>query len=86
MDSSSGKGVTVRSKFRKLLSQREATIERRITLEEVATETGVNVNTLTRWARPTPITLISSDVAYALCNYFGVTLNDLLEFVPPADN
>lgn len=55
---------------------------RKIPLKEVARRIGVNPNTLTGWDQPEANCRVDLPIAYVLCEYFGVTLNDLFEFVP----
>lgn len=76
----------MRSRLKYLIADYERETGESLTLMALAEKTGVNINTLSRWGRPTPFARIESDVAFALCKYFQTDLNHLLEFVPPADN
>lgn len=76
----------MRSRLKYLIADYERETGASLTLLELAERTGVNINTLSRWGRPTPIARVDSDVAYALCKFFTTDLNHLLEFVPPAEN
>jgi transcriptional regulator with XRE-family HTH domain len=56
---------------------------KRITLQEVADATGLNINTLSRWSQPKTMQKVDVETAYALVQYFNCTLDELLEFVHP---
>ena len=57
--------------------------QRRITLDEVAERTGIHRTTLSRLNRPIGAN-VTSDNLDRLCNYFGCTLHELVEYVPSA--
>jgi len=74
--------VPINNKFGVLLAEKRAQAKHNISLSEVAQETGVSRPTLVAWANNT-VTRFDLPVIEALCQYFGVTLSDLLEYVPP---
>jgi DNA-binding XRE family transcriptional regulator len=77
----SSRRFAVRNRFSILLAEKGVREGRAITLQEVAKDIGANPNTLTRWNRPAANSLIDIEIAFALCDYFGCTLDDLFERV-----
>lgn len=74
----------IRFRLRELVADLEFRRGSRVTLEEVATATGIHRTTLTKIAlkRGYNTTTNHLDV---LCKFFGCTLDKLAEFVPDAD-
>lgn len=73
--------VPINNKFGELLAKKRAQEKRTISLLEVSEETGIGRPTLTRWQKNT-VTRFDLPVIEALCEYFGVSLSELLEYVP----
>ena len=74
--------MPIDNKFGVLLAEKRANAKRNISLSEVAKETGVSRPTLVAWANNT-VTRFDMPVIEALCQYFDVTLSELLEYTPP---
>jgi putative transcriptional regulator len=64
--------------FAKLLEQKEKKEGRFITLAEVSKMTGVTRRTLYKWSN-NKVTLYDPNVVDALCDFFGVTMGELIE-------
>ena len=77
--------VPINNKFGVLLAERRAGEKRNISLSEVAAKTNISRPTLVAWQNNT-VTRFDLAVIEALCQYFGVNLSDLLEYVPPDPN
>lgn len=73
--------VPINNKFGVLLAEKQAREKRNISLIEVSNATGVSRPTLTSWAKNT-VTRFDLPVIEALCEYFQVSLSDLLEYTP----
>ena len=76
--------VAINNRFGILLAEKRIREKRKISLTEVHETTGVSRPTLQAWENNT-VTRFDTDVIEALCQYFGVNLSDLLEYVPPED-
>ena len=74
--------VPINNKFGVLLAEKRAKAKHNISLSEVATQTGISRPTLVAWANNT-VTRFDLPVIEALCQYFGVNLSGLLEYIPP---
>ena len=74
--------VPINNRFGVLLAEKRAKAKKNISLSEVAQETGVSRPTLVAWANNT-VTRFDLPVIEALCQYFNVSLSDLLEYSPP---
>jgi len=74
--------VPINNRFGVLLAQKRANAKRNISLTEVAEQTGISRPTLVAWANNT-VTRFDLPVIEALCQYFGVSLSELLEYIPP---
>jgi len=59
------------------LTQKEVREKRRIRQAEIASALGVSPNTIGNWIRD-EITQIDTNVLLGLCDYFGVTFDQLL--------
>ena len=78
-------GVTVlRFRLKELVVEREFREKRRITLDEVARETGISRNTLSRIANTFGYNT-TTDNLDLLCEYFGCPIEKLVEHVPDQD-
>ncbi len=73
--------MPIDNRFGVLLAEKRAKEKRNIPLSEVSEKTGVTRPTLTAWSNNT-VTRFDLAVIEALCEYFGVSLSDLLEYTP----
>ena len=71
--------VPISNRFTKLLEQKQRKEDRYISLAEVASNTKVSRKTLYKWEKNT-VERFDRDVIEKLCQYFGVTLSELLEY------
>jgi putative transcriptional regulator len=76
--------VPVNNKFGILLAEKRMKEKRNIPLTEVAKDTGIARRTLYAWQNNN-IDRFDTDVIEKLCQYFGVNLSDLLEYIPADD-
>lgn len=75
----------IRFKLGQMIEQHQFQTGRRITIQEVATATGVNRMTLSKILNHKGYSS-STDVLDRLCAYFNCQVADLVEFVPtPSD-
>jgi transcriptional regulator with XRE-family HTH domain len=72
----------IRNRFKILLLQKAVQEGEPISLREVARRTGVNVSTWSAWLN-NRVTRYDADKLAALCEFFGCTPGDLLEYLPP---
>ena len=72
--------IVIRFKLKPLISDREFREKRRITLQEIAEETGLGRMTLSRMINH-PGTVVRTDALDRLCKYFGCEVGDLVEYV-----
>jgi DNA-binding Xre family transcriptional regulator len=77
----SGEYVVV-SQLKKIVLERSAAEGRRITNRQIAKETGLLDNTVSRWMSDEPFDKINSDVAVKLCVWARCDLGDLLVLQP----
>jgi putative transcriptional regulator len=70
----------IKNKFALLLSRKRAKESRRITMNEVARATGISRQTLYKWEDGS-VERFETRVVSVLCQYFGVGIGDLLEYV-----
>ena len=74
------KTIMIRFFIKERISEMEFREKRRITLEEVAKETGISRNTLSRitntWGYST-----TTDILDRLCKYFDCSLDDIAQYV-----
>lgn len=75
-----GVGRLIRFHLKELLARREQALGRRVTLDEIAKETGIGRNTLSRIADPGGYNA-TTDTLDKLCNYFGCRLDELVEHI-----
>lgn len=71
----------IRLFLKKLLDDKSFKDKNKITLNQVAEETGISRATLNRIAN-TPGYNTNTDTIDALCKYFDCTPSELMEFVP----
>ena len=71
----------IRFKFQERLIAKGFQEGRRVTLDEVATATGIHRTTLSRLSNPLGSN-ITSDNLDRLCHFFGCELSDLAEYLP----
>jgi DNA-binding Xre family transcriptional regulator len=76
--------MPVNNKFGILLAEKRMKEKRNIPLTEVAKTTGIARRTLYAWQNNN-IDRFDTDVIEKLCQYFGVRLSDLLEYIPVED-
>ncbi len=74
--------VPVKNRFAMLLEEKQKKESRYISLAEVASETGISRKTLYKWQNG-EVEHFNNDVIDKLCDYFSVSLDELLERVPP---
>ena len=75
--------VPISNNFAVLLQKKQDKEHRFIPLSEVAQATGITRKTLYQWEKNT-LTRYDPKVIDALCEYFGVTLAELLSHTLPA--
>lgn len=73
--------MPIDNRFGVLLAEKRAKEKRNIPLSEVSEKTGITRPTLTAWSNNT-VTRFDLAVIEALCEYFNVTLSELLEYTP----
>jgi DNA-binding Xre family transcriptional regulator len=78
MVSSPQEGGKVRSKLKELVTKKEIELGRRIKQAEIAAETGLNPNTISRWMSPEPFDRFQSEPIVKLCRWLNCTINDLI--------
>lgn len=69
------------NKFKVLVAQKELRENRRLTYRTIHKETDLSTNTLTGFAKQ-KVTRFDASVLNALCDYFGCSVGDILEYVP----
>lgn len=62
-------GMVVRSKLKELVAQIERKKSRVVQQQEIANETGLTENTVSRWMKPDPFDRIETKTAVRLCAY-----------------
>lgn len=70
----------IRFKLRERIADKEFKEGRRITLIEVAEVTGIGRITLSRMLNRGAV--VRTDTLDKLCEYFGCTIDELVEFIP----
>lgn len=68
----------VRSRLKELIALKEREEGRVITNTEIAEATGLQLNAVARWMKPTEIKRIESRVVKELCAFLKVDIGDLL--------
>jgi transcriptional regulator with XRE-family HTH domain len=76
-----GKVARIRNNFKILKARKEQELGRNITYEEISEATGISPNTLSSYATGS-IGRYDESTVTRLCDYFGVTLPELLEYPP----
>lgn len=71
----------IRFKLKQQIANLEFSEKRRVNLNEVASETGINRSTLSKMLNQHGA-VIRTDVLEKLCAYFDCSLADLAEYVP----
>jgi len=74
--------VPISNNFAVLLQKKQDKERRFVSLSEVAQATGITRKTLYQWEK-NAITRYDPKVIDALCEYFGITLQELLNHTPP---
>jgi putative transcriptional regulator len=67
-----------------LMAEKGLRERRRITVEQLSQETGINRQTLINW-RKNSVTRFDAMVVETLCRYFGCDLSELLMIDPPVE-
>lgn len=70
-----------RPRLMELLLHKQAQLKREISVAEIAEAVDLSKQTIYDWKSGKQLDSLDSDTAYALCQYFGVQLSDLVEFV-----
>ncbi|MCG7871846.1 MAG: helix-turn-helix transcriptional regulator [Candidatus Thiodiazotropha lotti] len=70
----------IRYKLKELIAHKSFVEDRRVTIDEVAEETGISRNTLSRIANTRGYST-TTDAVDKLCDYFNCEINDLMERV-----
>lgn len=68
----------VRSRMNQLIASRELELGRRIKQIEIAEETGLNPNTISRWMNPKPFERLEVEPLVKLCAWLECEIGDLL--------
>ncbi|MET0012436.1 MAG: helix-turn-helix transcriptional regulator [Sedimenticola sp.] len=76
--------MVIRFLLKERIADREFREKRKITLDEVAKETGISRNTLSRIANSYGYNTTTDNLA-RLCKYFGCSIDQLLEYVDNRD-
>lgn len=74
--------VPISNRFAELLQKKQDEENRFIPLSEVAQATGIHRKTLYQWEKNI-VTRFDTEMVDKLCEYFGVTLSELLNHTPP---
>lgn len=72
--------IVIRFKLKQQIADLEFKKKRRVTIQEIAEETGLGRMTLSRMLNH-PGTAVRTDVLDKLCEYFGCQVGDLAEYV-----
>lgn len=72
--------IVIRFKLKQRIADLEFNERRRVTIQEIAEETGLGRMTLSRMLNH-PGTAVRTDVLDKLCAYFGCQVGDLAEYV-----
>ena len=75
----------VRSNLPAIIAKYEADTGTRLTQVQIADDTGIQQPTISVWMSDKQMKRIDADVLLALCDYFGITFNDLLKIEETAD-
>lgn len=75
----------IKFRLKELIADKEFREERRVTIEEVSSETGVHRTTLSNIANQKGY-VINTDVLDKLCSFFEVNTNDIAEYIASADS
>jgi putative transcriptional regulator len=73
----------LRFKLKERIAEKEFRERRRITLQEVAAETDITRNTLSKMLNPSGAS-VRSEYIDRLCTYFGCRIEEFIEHVPDA--
>ena len=74
----------LRFKLKELIADKSFKEDRRITIAEIALECDVNRMTLSKIANKKGCTT-NTDNLDKLCNYFGCSIDDLVEYIPDSN-
>lgn len=73
------------SRLRTLRHNKEEAENRKLTYDVLTAETGLSPSTLARLFDRKPVDRIDGKTLTTLCQYFGVSVGDVLEFVPESE-
>ena len=71
----------IRYRLNRLIEEWEYKHQRRLTLTELARDTGIFRTTLSRLSGPRPVNTTIDNID-RLCTFFGCQVGDVLEYVP----
>ena len=74
----------IRFRLKELMADKGFRESRRVTFDEVAKETGINRTTLSKIANQRGYNT-TTDNLDALCQFFGVELGEVAEYVPDSE-
>jgi DNA-binding Xre family transcriptional regulator len=74
--------LTVKSRLKQLIAQKEMEIGQRIQQKEIAEATGLDENTISRWMSPKPFQRLETRPVVELCRWLKCGLDDLLYIDP----
>jgi len=72
----------IQSRLRQLHFAKEEAEGRKLTYDVLTEETGLSPGTLARLFNRKPLDRIDGRTLSSLCRYFGVSVGDVLEYVP----
>lgn len=67
-----------RSRLGQIMLEKSAEAGRRITAQEISEATGITESTLSKWVNGEPMRQVRAEVVDALCNYFGISMTELI--------
>jgi putative transcriptional regulator len=73
--------MTINNKFSLLLAEKRMREKRNIPIREISEQTGIARKTLIAWAN-NDVTRLDARVLDALCKYFKVSIEELIQFIP----
>lgn len=72
----------IRFRIKELIAEKEFNERRKVTLQEIAEDTGVNRTALSKMMNPSYEYSTTTKAINALCEYFSCTVGDVIEYVP----
>lgn len=77
--------VLIRFRLKELIAEREFQLGQRVTLDEIASATGIHRTTLSKIANKKGYNTTTGNLSQ-LCRFFGCSLEQLVEYVPDAED